>query len=97
MRFFPRTRIGWCRFTLLPFKVYVAVAFPMACLLPEVDGRHGWNFSLIKVLPGYLVCFFVLFLAGLLERVCHLEMESTFTFLFAVAALFIYFGPWFNI
>lgn len=97
MRFIPQTRLGWGRFILLPFKAYVAVALPLAWLLPDIDRRHGWNLSLEKVLPGYLVCFLVLLLGGLLERVCHLKSESRVTLMFAAVSLFIFWGPWFRL
>ncbi len=97
MRCIPQTRIGWSKFILFPFKVYVAVAFPLANMLPDVERRHGWNLSLEKVLPGYLACFLVLLIGGLAEPACHLKRESTVTLIFAAVSLLIYFGPWFSL
>ena len=97
MRFIPQTRADWGRFILLPFKTYVAVAFPLAYLFPDIDSRHGWNLSLSAVLPGYVVCFFVLLIGGLAERACHLKQEGNVSLMFAAASLIVYLGPWFRI
>ena len=75
---------------LLPFKTYLAVTFPLAYVFPDFDSRHGWNFSLSAVLPGYVVCFFVLLFGGLAERACHLKQESKVFLLFAGAYLIVY-------
>ncbi len=96
MRFVPQTRIGWASLTLLPFKTYVAAAFPIACLLPDVDGRHGWNHSLMVVLPGYAVCFLFLLVGGFVQRACHRQREGIVSLIYAAASLFVFFGPWFS-
>jgi hypothetical protein len=97
MKPFPDSKLAWARFALFPFKAYVAVAFPLACLIPNPQGRHGWNESLITVLPGYGVCFLILLAGGLVERSYGHSREGNTSLAFAAASLFVFFGPWFRL
>jgi len=80
MRVIPTNRQEWLRVILLPFKLYTALAFIAAHLLPSYHGVQAVSF-------GYVLCFMVLSLGGIVQKRVEPSKAYQITYAFAAADL----------
>ena len=89
MRFLPQTKLAWDRFVLFPFKVYVAVAWPMALGNAHIGRVQPRALPFDFLWLGYHVCFWFLLGGGLVLLLRGRGRDTVSAFFFAALALFV--------
>jgi hypothetical protein len=84
MRVTPTNRQEWLRAILFPFKLYTALAYIAAHILPSYHGVQA-------VSGGYLLCFMVLSVGGIVQKRVEPSKAYQITYAFAVADLILIF------
>ncbi len=89
MRLLPQTKSDWDRFVLFPFKVYVAVAWPMALWNAHAGRAQPRALPFDFLWLGYHLCFWFLLCGGLVLLSRGRRRDTVSAFIFAALALFV--------
>jgi hypothetical protein len=89
MNVLPKSGAAWGRLFLLPFKAYVATSWLVVRFYLREAGRQ-WNPSDVQpFVLGYMLCFVILLLGGIVQWTCGRRGDCTLSFVAAALAALI--------
>src|SRR5438132_13712286 len=84
MNIVPKTKAAWGRIVLLPFQVYTVTAWMAAQAYLELAvGRRPDTSFVAVVVGGYVLCFLILLIGGIHQRISGDRAGSTVSLLAA--------------
>ena len=91
MKVLPRPN-EWDSVLLLPFKLYIALAWIFVEAYLHEAGRRWDSEDFVNFQSGYLICVFVLTLGGIVQGACGRTLNGLISLIMALVGIVIFFS-----